>query len=67
MKIRSIGLDPILGLWVLLVGAAFIVPLVCRANVDFAELELMARYVYLGVVAVGLIGLAFRALRIVRR
>lgn len=66
MMVRSAGLDLSLAAWALLVGAVFIVPFVCRTNC-WMELELVARYVYLGVVTVGLIGLAFRALRIVKR
>lgn len=58
---KSIYLDAAVGLWALLVCAAFIVPLVC--GVGWTGLELAARYVYLVVVAAGLIGLALRALK----
>lgn len=64
---KSAGLDVVVGLWVLLVTAAFIVPLVCCEGAGWTELELVARYVYLVVVTAGVIGLTLGALRMVRR
>ena len=61
------SIDLIVGTWVLLVTAAFIVPLVCCEGAGWTELELVARCVYLVVVTAGVIGLALGALRIVRR
>lgn len=64
-KLRSHIGDLSIGAWVLLAGAAFIVPLVW--SFEWPELELVGRYVYLGVVTGGIIGLALRAARMVRR
>jgi|GEM_PF-2642224 len=64
---KSAGLDVVVGVWVLLVGAVFVVPFVWPDGADWTELELVARYVYLVVVTAGVIGLALRARRIVRR
>ena len=58
-------LDVAIALWVFVVGVAFIVPLFLR--VGQLELELVGRYVYLGVVSVGLIGLALRTMHIAKR
>lgn len=62
---RSVCLDAAIALWIVVVGVAFIVPLVFGA--ERLELELVGRYVYLVVVSVGLIGLALRTMRLVKR
>ena len=55
-------LDVAVGLWVIFAGAAFIVPNMLGGG--WLELELVARYVYVVVLAAGLIGLAVRYLRL---
>ena len=66
-RMKTIWLDKAVGAWVLLAGAAFIVPFVWPDGADWTELGLVARYVYLVVVTAGVVGLALRALRMVRR
>lgn len=51
-------LDAAIALWVLFAGSAFILSTVFGGG--WAELAAVARYVYAGVLAVGLIGLAVR-------
>lgn len=63
MKLCNV--DAAVALWVIITSAAFIVPLIfCVGRL---ELELVGRYVYLGVVSVGLISLALKATRTIRR
>lgn len=62
---RSTWLDVAVGFWVLLAGAAFIVPLLLGG--EQPELELVGRCVYLVVIGAGVVGLAFRAIGKVRR
>ncbi len=59
-------LDTAVALWVLLAGAAFVLPLVGSSGA-WAELVTVARYVYTVVLAVGLAGLALRVIRALRR
>ena len=58
-------LDTVLAVWVLLAGGAFVLPLVL--GVQWSELELVGRYVYLVVVAGGALGLALGALEVRRQ
>lgn len=57
--------DILLSIWILLAAVSFFAPLLLIAG--SVELELVGRYVYLCVVATGLVYLAVRALRAVRR
>ena len=65
MSIRPTWLDVAVGFWVVLAGAAFVVPMVF--GVGQPEPEQVGRYVYLIVIAGCIVALAFRALRMVRR
>ena len=57
--------DTVLAVWVLIAGGAFVLPLVL--GVQWSELELVGRYVYLVVVAGGALGLALGALEVRRQ
>ena len=57
--------DALISLWVLLCGAAFVVPIVW--GVGRSEPDLVGRCVYLVVVTAGVIGLALRAIGATRR
>ena len=57
--------DGFIALWALLAGAWFVVPPVFCAQ--GMELELVGRYVYLVVVTISVIGIAFRAIGVIKR
>lgn len=62
---EAMRLDTILAVWALVAGGAFVLPLVL--GVQWSELELVGRYVYLVVVAGGALGLALGALEVRRQ
>ena len=58
-------LDGAIALWVVFAGAAFVLSAVLGGG--WTDLALAARYVYTGVFAAGLIGLAVRCISALRR
>lgn len=58
-------LDAAIVLWALFVCAAFVLPNALGGG--WVELVTVARYVYTGVLAAGLIGLAVRSIRMLGR